>query len=131
MEGLIRQRVEIEEMQCGFMSGRGNTGAILIVRKQQEKQLASNKPPLHDLRPPGESIRSAMRKLGIDEWLVRLVHSMYKDVRSGVRVGDVYSKGFGVGVGVHQCFILSPLLFIIVLEALFREFRTGCPWEML
>ena len=29
------------------------------------------------------------------------------------------------------CSILSPLLFIIVLEALSREFRTGCPWELL
>ena len=26
---------------------------------------------------------------------------------------------------------VSPLLFIIVLEALSREFRTGCPWELL
>ena len=59
-----------------------------------------------------------MRKLGIDEWLVRLVQSMYKDVRSRVRVGDGYSEEFGVGVGVHQGSVLSPLLFIIVLEAL-------------
>ena len=36
----------------------------------------------------------AMRKLGIDEWLVRLVQSMYKDVRSRVRVGDGYSEEF-------------------------------------
>ena len=67
----------------------------------------------------------------IDEWLVRLVQSMYKDVRSRVRVGDGYSEEFGVGVGVHQGCVLSPLLFIIVLEALSREFRTGCPWELL
>ena len=72
-----------------------------------------------------------MRKLGIDEWLVRLVQSMYKDVRSRVRVCDGYSEEFGVGVGVHQGSVLSPLLFIIVLEALSREFRTGCPWELL
>ena len=72
-----------------------------------------------------------MRKLGIDEWLVRLVQSMYKDVRSRVRVSDGYSKEFGVGVGVHQGCVLSPLLFIIVLEALSREFRTGCLWELL
>ena len=32
---------------------------------------------------------------------------------------------------VHQGSVLSPLLFIIVLEALSREFRTGCPWELL
>ena len=32
---------------------------------------------------------------------------------------------------VHQGSVLSPLLFIIVSEALSREFRTGCPWELL
>ena len=72
-----------------------------------------------------------MCKLGIDEWLVRFVQSMYTDVRSRVRVGNGYSEEFGVAVGVHQGSVLSPLLFIIVLEALSREFRTGCPWELL
>ena len=43
-EGLIRQRVEIDEMQCDFMSGCGTTDAILIVRQQQEKHLAAYKP---------------------------------------------------------------------------------------
>ena len=82
-------------------------------------------------RVPGDVIWWAMRKLGIDEWLVRLVQSMYTDVRSRVRVGNGYSEEFGVAVGVHQGSVLSPLLFIIVLEALSREFRTGCPWELL
>ena len=40
-------------------------------------------------------------------------------------------RGVCVGVGVHQGSVLSPPLFIIVLEALSREFRTGCPWELL
>ena len=44
VEGLIRQRVEIDEMQCGFMSGRGTTDVIIIVRQLQEKHLAANKP---------------------------------------------------------------------------------------
>ena len=139
VEGLVRQRVEIDEMPCGFMSGRGTTDAIFIVRQLQEKHLAANKPlymAFVDLektfdRVPRDVIWWAMRKLGIDEWLVRLVQSMYKDVRSRVRVGDGYSEEFGVGVGVHQGSVLSPLLFIIVLEALSREFRTGCLWELL
>ena len=139
VEGLIRQRVEIEEMQCGFMSGRGTTDAIFNLRQLQEKHLAANKPlymAFVDLekafdRVPRDVIWWAMRKLGIDEWLVHLVQSMYKDVRSRVRVGDGYSEEFGVGVGVHQGSVFSPLLFIIVLEALSREFHTGCPWELL
>ena len=139
VEGLIRQRVEIDEMQYGFMSGRGTTDAIFIVRQLQEKHLAANR-PLHmafvDLekafdRVPRDVIWWAMRKLGTDKWLVCLVQSMYKDVRSRVRAGDGYSEEFGVGVGVHQGSVLSPLLVIIVLEALSREFRTGCPWELL
>ena len=56
---------------------------------------------------------------------------MYEDVRSRVRVGSGCSAEFGVKVGVHQGSVLSLLLFIIVLEALSREFRTGCPCMLL
>ena len=41
------------------------------------------------------------------------------------------SKAFKVKVGVHQGSVLSPLLFVIVLEALSREFREGLPMELL
>ena len=43
-EGLIRQRIEIDEMQCGFMLGCGTTDAIFIVRQLQEKHLIANNP---------------------------------------------------------------------------------------
>ena len=56
---------------------------------------------------------------------------MYTDVKSRVRVYGQYSEEFGVEVGVHQVSVLSPLLFILVLEALWRQFRTGVPWELL
>ena len=41
------------------------------------------------------------------------------------------SNAFSVRVGVHQGSVLSPLLFIIVLEALSREFREGLPMELV
>ena len=71
-----------------------------------------------------------MRKLGVEEWIVKLVQAMYANAKSQVRVNSTYSESFAVKVVVHQGSVLSPLLFIIVLEALSREFRTGCPWEL-
>ena len=63
---------------------------------------------------------------------------MYCVIRAGYvqqhrkqRVNNTYSDEFGVKVGVHQGTVLSPLLFVIVLEALSREFCTGTPWELL
>ena len=32
---------------------------------------------------------------------------------------------------MHQCSALSPLLFVIVMEAISREFRVALPWELL
>ena len=40
------------------------------------------------------------------------------------------SKGFEVKVGMHQGSALSPLLFVIVMEAISREFRDALPWEL-
>ena len=67
----------------------------------------------------------------MDEWIVRLVQGMYSNARSRVHVGEGYSEEFEVKVGVHQSSVLSPLLFIIVLEALLCEFHCAVPWEDL
>ena len=40
------------------------------------------------------------------------------------------SNGFGVKVSMDQGSALSPLLFMIVMEALSREFRVALPWEL-
>ena len=137
--GLIRQVVSIDDSQFGFVPGRGTTDAIFVDRQLQEKYLAANKRlymAFVDLekafdRVPRKAIWWALRKLGVDEWIVRLVQRMNSSARSRVRVGEGYSGEFEVKVGVHQGSVLSPLLFIIVLEALSREFRCGVPWEDL
>ena len=43
MEVRVRRIVKIDDMQFGFMAGRGTTDAIFIVRQLQEKYLASKK----------------------------------------------------------------------------------------
>ena len=58
-----------------------------------------------------------MRKLGVEEWLVRAVMATYKHARTRIRSYDrSVSEWFGVNVGVHQGSVLSSLLFIIVME---------------
>ena len=62
---------------------------------------------------------------------MRLVQGMYANAQSRVHVGEGYSEEFEVQVGVHKGSVLSPLLFIIVLEALSWEFCSGVPWDDL
>ena len=65
------------------------------------------------------------------EWLERIVKSMYKKVKSRVRLGDEYRNSFDVWVAVYQGVVLSILLFVFVLETLSLDFRAGFPWESL
>ena len=53
-------------------------------------------------RVPREAISWAMRKLGVEEWLVSAVMSMYTGVKTVVRTVNGISKGFEVKVGMHQ-----------------------------
>ena len=43
-DSFIREKVDTDSMQFGFMPGRGTTDAIFIIRKSQ-KNIAANKPP--------------------------------------------------------------------------------------
>ena len=68
-----------------------------------------------------------MCKLGVEEWLVLAVISMYTDAKTAY--GN--NNAFEVTVGMHRGSALSPLLFVMVTEALSREFRVALPWELL
>ena len=139
VEKLIRDRIEIDSMQFGFMPGRSTTDAIFILRQLQEKYLAKDKTlylAFVDLekafdRVPRKVVWWAMRKMKVPEVLVRTVQAMYHNASARVRVGTSFSEKIKVKVGLHQGSVLSPLLFIMVLEALSVEFKTGCPWELL
>ena len=56
---------------------------------------------------------------------------MYRNTQSFVIVIGTFIDNFLVQVGLHQGSVLSPLLFIMLLEALSREIRSGCSEELL
>ena len=80
-------------------------------------------------RAPRKVLWWALRSLGVEGWAVRVIQGMYSNARSCDSSNGQYSEEFGMRVGVHQDSV--PLLFILVLEALLREFCTGVLWELL
>jgi len=72
-------------MQFGFMKGKGTADAIFTLRQMQENFRVKGKKLYFGFlylekafdRVPREVIRWAMHKLGVEEWLVLAVMSMY------------------------------------------------------
>src|SRR5580658_3871439 len=56
---------------------------------------------------------------------------MYDGSTTALKLKKGLSERLEFKVGVHQGSVLSPLLFIIVLEALTRKCRKGLPYELL
>ena len=82
-------------------------------------------------RVPRDILWWSLRELGVEESIVRVVKSMYVGSTTAVKLRNGVSERFEVKVGVHQGSVFSPLLFIIVLEALTRKCRRGLPYELL
>ena len=123
----------MDNMQFGFMPGRGTIDAVFILWQMQEEYLAKQKNLYMcfvDLEKtldgiPRIVVEWAMRKKGIPEALVRAVMSLYKDARIKVKVGAHLSDEFEVNVGVHQGSVLSLLLFTIVVNVVANEIKVG------
>ena len=82
-------------------------------------------------RVPRKVLWWEMHFVDVPEWIVVIDQAIYNGAKSKARVDGSYSDEFEVKVGVHQGSVLSPLPFIIVLEALSKEFRSSCPWKLL
>ena len=122
LERRLRMKVKIDDMQFGFMSGKGTVDATFIVRQlkfmEKRKDLFYAFVDLEKAfdRVPRDVVRWALRQLGVEEWLVQTVMVIYEKARTTVRTKQGSNEEFGVKVGVHQGSVLSPLLFVAVME---------------
>ena len=78
-----------------------------------------------------EVVRWALRKLWVEEWLVKTAMTMYEKARTMVKTKHRNSEESEVKVGVHQGSVLSLLLFVAVMDVLTQEVREGLLWELL
>ena len=94
IEARIRKIVKIDELQFGFSPGKGTTDAIFIVRQVQEKFLGKQKKlwiafvyleKAFD-RVPRDVLWWALRRVGVEEWLIKAIKSMYERCTTTVRM---------------------------------------------
>ncbi|VDO98885.1 unnamed protein product [Heligmosomoides polygyrus] len=139
VDGRIREIVRLSTNQCGFVAGCGTIDAIHAVRLLVERHREKQK-PLHlaflDLekafdRVPREVIWYALRQHGVPEELIEWVRILYSCPKSQVRAPAGTSTEFPISVGVHQGSALSPLLFIVVMDAISRDLQKPAPWTLL
>ena len=106
LESIIRHQADIENMQFGFMPGRSTTEAIISCDKTQEKHLSRKKKiyfAFVDLekafdRVPRSVLWWTMRKVGINECVIKLVNILYDGANSCVRIKGWFSEKFKVTI---------------------------------
>ncbi|VDP07820.1 unnamed protein product [Heligmosomoides polygyrus] len=135
----IRDVVQLSNNRCGFVACCGTVDAIHAVRLLLEKHREKQK-PVHfaflDLekafdRVPREVIWYALRRHGVPEELIEWVRIVYSFPISRVRAPAGTSMEFPIPVGVHQGSALSPLLFVVVMDAITRDLQKAAPWTLL
>ena len=139
LEKRLENIVKIENCHFGFLKGKSTTDAIFIIRQLKEKYQEKKLKLYHifvDLekafdRVPREVIRWALRRQKVPERLINLIMALFYDTKSRVKTLAGISEDFDIEVGVHQGSSISPLLFIIVMEEVTKEGRSGGFWDIL
>ncbi|VDP23330.1 unnamed protein product [Heligmosomoides polygyrus] len=135
----IREIVKLSSNQCGFVAGCGTIDAIhaarLLAEKHREKQksvhLAFLELEKAFDRVPREVIWYALRQHSVPEDLIERLRILYSCPKSRVQAVAGTSTEFPISVGVHQGSTLSPLLFVVVMDAITRDLQKPVPWTLL
>ncbi|VDO19488.1 unnamed protein product [Heligmosomoides polygyrus] len=108
---------------------------LTLLEKHREKQKSVHIAFL-DLekafdRVPREVIWYALRQHNVPKELIEWVRMLYSCPKGRVQAAAGTSVEFPISVGVHQSSALSPLLFVIVMDAITRDFQKSVPWTLL
>ena len=75
-----------------------------------------------------EELWYCMRKSGMGEKYVQLVQDMYEGSETVVRCAIGTTESFKVKVRLHQGSVLSPFLFVVIMERLMNEVTREPQW---
>ncbi|XGW17548.1 hypothetical protein V3C99_002275 [Haemonchus contortus] len=80
---------------------------------------------------PRDVIWYVLRQHGVPEELIEWVRILYTSPKSRVQTAAGTSAEFPISVGVHQGSALSPLLFVVVMDAITKDLQKPAPWTLL
>ena len=105
----IREMVDVDAVQSGFLPVKGTADVIFIAHQVEERYLEKKKKlsfAFLDLEKafdqvPRKVVKWAMKKLGVDECLIRSAMAMYSDNNNVISLNNIAGNKFDVNVGVH------------------------------
>lgn len=105
----IREMIDENAVQSVFLPVKGTADVIFIAHQVEERYLEKKKKLFFaflDLEKaidpvPREVVKWAMKKLGVDECLIRSVMAMYSNNNNVISLKNIAGNKFDVNVGVH------------------------------
>ena len=136
---LQRKRTKeiLREAQAGFRAGRSTIDQLFTLRRLAESYSEFSR-YLYvcyvDFQKAFDSVWRiglwrAMRFLGYEDKIVRILEALYQNTMSVVRVDTELSNWFLTVTGVMQGCVLSPVLFNILLEVVIAFALQGTETE--
>ena len=119
----------MREGQAGFRSGRSCADQIFVLRNiieqsvEWQRQLVVNfidfKKAFDSLHRP--SMWKILRSYGLPSKIINMIKLLYEGSKSCVRVGGTNTDYFDITSGVKQGDVLSPILFVVVVDWILRR----------
>ena len=139
----LRDAVDIllREEQAGFRRGRSCSDQIFVLRNIIEQSNEFQKPLLLNFVDftkafdslHRDSIWKILRYYGIPQIYINLFKNLYQGSTCSVRTDGGCTEDFSIVTGVRQGCVLSPLLFVLVIDFIMRHSvngpRYGIPWS--
>lgn len=137
-EGILEERLRriidstLEQTQSGFRKGFSVQDHIFTTRQIIEKQKERNRPSylcFVDLekafdRAPREQIWKILKARNVKTNLLQAIQSIYNKTINYVRTGNMKSDEFNTVEGLRQGGVLSPILFVLLIDEVIKETRT-------
>ena len=133
----IKQGIDkqLREEQAGFRSGRSCNDQIFVLRTIVEQSIEWNS-SLYinyiDFEKAFDSVHhpslwKILELYGLPAKVINIIKDMYKDNRCCVRHAGKHSDWFQVKTGVRQGCIISPLLFLVVIDWVMKKATSDKP----